>query len=1191
MRFKRNYVTIAYSFVYIMLMLLCSLTVAALSYELFAEDGMGVIFAILMTIGVILVFIGSFFLREKAVLRFIQKKNSGLFEGIAAVVLIGMGFFLITDLSSESALWYGAFLAFTYGVCRLLGGRLCGLLGLVITLALTYFALSTGWAVFDSSEIISILCILVPFFVFLLLMKNIIPQFGQSDAVVLFALAVLCALFGAFICLNPLTLILLIGCAISLLFANLRSVDSFVTKGPFMAGFLVVVSGVFTVGMSFLLEKDLGSLIPSVEPGFEAASASGSVLDYFIDKLHNMLSTVIFHAFDYGIFSILLLIFATMAGVYAIRRKLSAIGPILLVTIFALIGYAMYDIPEAHGYYLTYMLGLLAAYGLFNMLLPEFLDKYDDEEDEEDMYETETDTDAVPSIDEIVPDPIVKEKVAVENRESSKSDSDTVSVAASAVEDKVPTPEQVTPSIDVKDDLEEATHIDNAENSYMEWHVSNEFVREDELRKEREAAREKDIEVAKEIKEAKDSGKSEEEIQAIAETAEEEKKQTAPGRVLFTGEDTHPSAETISASVPPMSIRPVDTHVSDPNDVSQLENVGMASDDQLHGASRAESDSIVLSGYQNSGNFSAPVDIITAIDKTEIPQVEIPDVPQVEESDSSEDTQVEEVAAAAAETSTEANEAVEELSKAAASFNVENTDKAVEPDDQQLDNLLERLDVSDSIKRMSESAREDMADVIEHADDKTEAEVVLKNEDYKFGTGDGEYGDVPTISELEDRWRAEEKLKETPDDMVPDVVSPEDTIEETTEDIAEPVSEEKAEEMSGYEEKGAATTPVSLDAPVGPTDPTMDMLSFDSVANTSEEKLDQKPIEPENEDVSLDRFEFTQAEPDDDGLDIIKSEDITDHEEEIAEKLGSEPEDMFTFTSASDEPIISAETEAEPILDLEPEIEPEPEFVSETEPVLELEPAVEEFVPMPNAAIMEEVIPEIPEEEVEEEPVLEAEADDAFVSFRDMASATVPEEILPITSVTEEEANPAVAPESTDDGFTFDMLGGSSDDIITPSAPTDDMSGDVSDVTSDDTLDITPTDAEETVSEFVEEAPVEVEEPKITKFEPERIERPENLAPKAEKKVAPAPIINHTEQSPVYSFTRSDAGVSVPKEDDELLFIPKPRPIAVDDSKQMMPVADDESEETVKKNDNFHTEEVVTRSGGGSRSYHKIVIK
>lgn len=1181
MRFKRNFVTIAISFVFILLMLLCCINVAALSYEYFSQDGFGIIFAILMAIGIILIFIGAFFLREKAVLRGIQKENPALiiFEGIVAVALVVLGFCLIMNSGVDAAVWFGVYLAVVFGVCRMIGGRLCGLLGLVLSLTLSYFALDTGWAVFDREEIICVLCILVPFFVFLLVMKNIIPQFGKSNGVVIFALVVLCALFGAFICLNPLVILLVIGCGLSLLFANIRTVDTTVTKGPFMAGVLVGGSAVFTVIMSFLLEKDLGLLIPDLEPGFDAAVNGGYVLNYFTDKLHNMLSTVMFHAFDFGIFSIILLLFAAMSGVYAIRRKLSEIGPLLLTMIFATIGFVMYSMPESHGFYFTYLVGIFSAYGVYNMLLPEFLAKYeeeDEEEDEDDMFDTGSDD--MPIIQTQSPDPVVKEKVADENRESSTSDSEAVSEASVAVDDMATSAEKSS-TVNVKS---ADTGVDSADSNYMEWHVSNEFIRDEENRKERQVEREKQIEVAKEQKEAKDAGKSEEEIQAIADVAEEEKKQSAPGRVVFTGEDMHPSPETVSASIPPMSIKPADPYVAEGRDMSQLEIAGSASDDSLHGTKRPESDTIVLSGYQNSAKMNAPVDILTAINDTVVPEVEIPDVPEVEttEAEVAEANEAaDEAAAAVAGVTAEANEAVEELSKAAATFGTENAidvdipaaEGPEEGSDEQLDNLLERLDVSDSIKRMSESAREDMADVIEHADDKTEAEVVLKNEDYKFGTGEGEYGDVPTISELEDRWRAEEQLKQTPEEVVPDVVPAEEITSEnvTTEETDESDST-LGFDFSGAdaEPKGEATTPVSL-TPPDDIDPTMDMLVFDSVINTTEEKLDSKPIEPESDEASLD------------------FEQITNPDEMAAEAIQA-PADEETFmdidyTPAEDDALLVEDNSSEVNTDDIEFIQVKPDEYGSIDPV------AQEIIPDETAAVepnMEEIVAEEPE-------VIETvEPEDEFISFRDMATATVPEEILPTPEPSEsvEPVEETVDMSDASDGLEF--------------------------------TDISPDNVEETITETAEAG--QPAEPKITKFEPVRIELPDDY--KAEKKAptGPTPVINHTEQSPVYSFTRMD--ITAPKEDVEQLVIPKPgeeivsepeivegqesvtisedvdmpeqvvdTPVmrAYETPKPMAAMLDETLEHEVeeKKDDRFHTEEVVTRTGAGTRSYHRIIIK
>ena len=101
-------------------------------------------------------------------------------------------------------------------------------------------------------------------------------------------------------------------------------------------------------------------------------------------------------------------------------------------------------------------------------------------------------------------------------------------------------------------------------------------------------------------------------------------------------------------------------------------------------------------------------------------------------------------------------------------------------EEQQLDELLERLDISDNIKRMNESAQEDMADVIEREEEQTELDEALplkpsnstlpkyKKPKFDFDLAPmnipldenysniSEYDEVPTIHELESRWKSKD---------------------------------------------------------------------------------------------------------------------------------------------------------------------------------------------------------------------------------------------------------------------------------------------------------------------------------------------------------------------------------------------------------------------------------------------------
>ena len=74
--------------------------------------------------------------------------------------------------------------------------------------------------------------------------------------------------------------------------------------------------------------------------------------------------------------------------------------------------------------------------------------------------------------------------------------------------------------------------------NFFEWHVSEEFVREDKMKKERQAARERSYQMAKEREAAKERGEEvpeiePEQIPVIVDTTEEEK----PSRVVYVEQE------------------------------------------------------------------------------------------------------------------------------------------------------------------------------------------------------------------------------------------------------------------------------------------------------------------------------------------------------------------------------------------------------------------------------------------------------------------------------------------------------------------------------------------------------------------------------------------------------------------------------------------------------------------------------
>ena len=820
MRLKRNIVTSIFAGVFILIALLGIFQLASSAYDRFSADGMHWIFLVLFGVAVLLFFIGCFFLRENAKMRFLQDEKAGLIiaEGIISVALVGITFFNFMSTSVEAAIWISGFLVLTFAVCRIMGGRICGLAGLGFTFFLVFFILGGEWYPFSTDDMTRLYSVLIPFLVFLIMTKYIIPQFAKNSAIVVVAVLILAAIFGTAIVINPVVLFLAVGCVVALLFSRIRTVDTTVTRGPVMAVIFLVLSAGCTFGMSILLEKDFASLFSFTNnQAFEEVMSSGDWFTFIFDRFGDMFN-ITHHSFDYSIYPLLLMVLTAIGGLAAIRRKLSPIGPMLLLYISTVIGYMISAEPGANCVYADFLPGIFAAYGLFYLFLPEFLSKFEDD-DSSDAYEVD---DVKPMAEAatftVNPEPVNIAPMPDSAAQNSALNNMTApdSAANSGLSGNAASQNNINGSTDpgVGADMKKKTppptlvpaptptHQAEDTSSFFEWHVSEEFVREDKLKKERQAARERSYQMAKEREAAKERGEEvpefiPEQIPTIVDTLEEEK----PSRVVYVEQEI---GNTHAPVAPPV--------YQEKEDEPQYNVLGFKEEDpeqSLKSAFKPDSDTIIMSGYQHKKSSANPdlldsptepfstfesfapqdlvtnplhgtdpdplsspaADLLTAINGAEVPTVEIPDVPPAGEA-------VTKTAIAGAP------DAGDELASVAKDFVGDGVDKTVMPgEDEQLDNLLERLDMSDSIKRMNASARADMADVIEHPVDPTEAEVVLDSRDYNFGNDDGEYGEVPTVSDLEDKWRAEEQLQATPETEIPDVVSAEETAEIHTENV------------------------------------------------------------------------------------------------------------------------------------------------------------------------------------------------------------------------------------------------------------------------------------------------------------------------------------------------------------------------------------------------------------------------
>ena len=670
MRFKRNIPSIIFAAIFTLLMLYGVVQVMMLGYSAFEADGLQWVYLIIAVIAVVLFFIGAFLLREKATLRGIQAETSLaiIIEGIVVVALTGLAFYTCMSTSIENGIWVSACVLMVYGICRVLGGRLCGLFGIIFAVAMYYFVFDSGIVLVDSNELLGVLTFLVPFFVFLIISKYVIVQFAKNSAIVVVALIVMSAVFGTAIVLNPISAVLCLGCVISLIFTRIRSIDTFVTRGYMMALIVFVLSGLCAVGMTFLMGKELTELVPfTYSAGFEQAAADGTFMTYVMDISGSMFEKVLYHAFDYGIYTSALLLFAAMSGYFVIRRKLSEIPPLQLSMIVLVTSFVMGSEPSYHMYYLTYMLPVFAAYGIYNMLLPEFLGSYEDEDESEgvaaSMFKKKKKNEKNNLEEEVIRDVELT------------PDSDATDAAGdTAGEQPQSAPAPVLHPVHAVSN----PSVDGEDSHFQEWHVSEEFVREEKVRKERQAEREKRYQEAR-AKAGQNNPADNEQPQqeaplresgddfrfarssssAPAQTAAAPVTATAaapaptpapsvssvtshaaepeyqsqsvdnPGRVVYVQEEAggyvSPKAPDVDETLTPLpeSARPENTvlkaeSVQEDSEMSKSLDINAQHEGremELHASHRNESDSIVMSGYQNDTSSYGPDAILAEYEK------------------------------------------------------------------------------------------------------------------------------------------------------------------------------------------------------------------------------------------------------------------------------------------------------------------------------------------------------------------------------------------------------------------------------------------------------------------------------------------------------------------------------------------------------------------------------------------------
>ena len=250
----------------------------------------------------------------------------------------------------------------------------------------------------------------------------------------------------------------------------------------------------------------------------------------------------------------------------------------------------------------------------------------------------------------------------------------------------------------------------------------------------------------------------------------------------------------------------------------------------------------------------------------------------------------------------------------------EEVSESVTPaEDEQLGSFLDRLDISENIRRMNESAREDMADVIERDDMTNDLSEAIPAEEFHFETVEPEEPEDLVLEEEPEEMEAP-ALEDMPEEMETPV------LEDMPEEMETPVLEDMPEEM---ETPALEDMPEEVETPVLEDEDDNDSLLSDSLFSHSFEDSTAESLFDEAPEDSSIQGELPDSVKDaEDYLDGIEADNETDLGEEATleepeEKIQLEPvTEKLILDSVMDDSIIVGNSDFEDVIQDVEDVDP-----------------------------------------------------------------------------------------------------------------------------------------------------------------------------------------------------------------------------------------------------------------------------
>lgn len=687
---KRNLFTVIYSFLFIIFMFIGF--AGTLYMTLNASDN-PIVAACFLLVGIMIYLIAALFIKEKKALAVMQDSSTLniLLEGIMVAGTVGGIAFLNSSKGFESVILIGWMLLSIYFITRILLGRLCGIAGLV--LGFVYLAYVSGYP-FNLDEYIHVLCFLAPYLFFLIVTRVVTNVLAENKFILFSSYVILAIIFSFSLIIEPFVIVLLLGCVFSLIFGDVPGRKGLMYSGPAMAGLLLLFTILFSIAGYFVIPDVPAFYEPTADAALFSFPSIEDTVQYLLEK-YKEAGVLLYQPFSNGVFPTLLLFMAALAGYFCIRKKDSAIGPLCFSFLVLIAYHGMYEAMGTPCYYISYFVLIFAAYGLTNTLIPEEL-----------------------------PEKAVLEKHAETDPEQKTEIKETESLTEVEETEKTEKAEKTIKTVDSKEEVfnpleeEEEKVVDNKLEGIPEWTVSASYLQ-------KMAGNNSEPVVVSE----------QQELQLDEELLVEE-----PLNEVQQEERQEEIQVEVQAKIPSEDVYPTDVELTAEHAAEEKSEELQPMEEPL------EEDFSELSKDDTDSSFG-------------------------------------ELTTGAASDSMDSE------------LNTLSADPAEE--EAQLNNLLNRLDISENIRRMNESAQEDIADVIEREDEHLELSSAIptdaleeKNDEEFFfeeaqekqedgiyfeelpkyekpdfqlepseqfqsaaGSEISEYDTVPTINDLERKWR------------------------------------------------------------------------------------------------------------------------------------------------------------------------------------------------------------------------------------------------------------------------------------------------------------------------------------------------------------------------------------------------------------------------------------------------------